>query len=134
MLSLENGYTVGVYTGYDINLPMVQGAARIGGSRGALPAWSSIAQVLIDYEQIGDKLDMADLQFNTGLPLRYPEVEQVFLPVNPKQGGAVVKGKAGLRQQTAPSFPASLDVGAQDKGIFEPKRNFIPFWRAQEAN
>lgn len=134
VLSLEDGYTVGVYTGYDINLPMVQGAARIGGSRGALPAWSAIAQALIDFEQIGDKVDMADLQFNTGLPLRYPEVEQTFLPVDPKQGGAVVRGKAGLRQQAAPPFPASLDVGEQDKGVFEPERNFAPFWRTQEAN
>ncbi len=134
VLSLENGYTVGVYTGYDINEPMVQGAARIGGSRGALPAWSAIAQALIDYEQIGDRLDMADLQFNTGLPLRYPEVQQTFLPVDPKQGGAVIRGKAGLRQQDAPSFPASLDVGSQDKGVFEPQRNFLPFWRTKEAN
>ncbi len=133
-LRLENGYTVGVYTGYDINMPMVQGASRISGSRGALPAWSAIAQALIDYEQIGDKVDMADLQFNTGLPLRYPEVEQTFVPVDPKQGGRVVRGKAGLRQQEAPAFPASLDVGSQDKGVFEPKRNFEPFWRSQKGS
>lgn len=134
VLSLEGGYTVGVYTGYDINLPMVQGAARIGGSRGALPAWSAIAQALIDYEQIGDKVDMADLQFNTGLPLRYPEVEQTFLPVNPGQGGKIVSGSAGLRQLTAPPQAASLDVGSQDKGAFEPKRVFAPFWRTSGEN
>ena len=131
VLTLENGYTVGVYTGYDINLPMVQGAARISGSRGALPAWSAIAQALVDYEQIGDKLDIVDAQFN-GLPLRYPEVGQVFLPANPQQGGSISTGKAGVRQQTAPTYPAILDVGVQDRGIFEPDRAFAPFWRTQQ--
>ncbi len=133
VLSLEGGYTVGVYTGYDVNLPMVQGAARISGSRGALPAWSAIAQALVDHEQLGDRVDLADLQFNGFLPLRYPEVGESFVPVNPKQGGAVIAGRSALRQQLAPPYPASLDVGALDKGVFEAERGFVPFWRTQKG-
>lgn len=133
MLSLEGGYTVGVYTGYDINLPMVQGAARISGSRGALPAWSAIAQALVDHERLGDRVDIADLQFSGALPLRYPEVGQSFVAVNPKQGGATSGGRAAARQQVAPSYPASLDVGGLDRGVFETERGFSPFWRTQQA-
>lgn len=39
-LSLEGGYTVGVYTRFDANMPMVKEAVfRVGGALGARP-WS----------------------------------------------------------------------------------------------
>ena len=70
-----------------------------------------------------------DLTFN-GLALQYPDVKQVFLPVAPNQGGAVVGGSNGLRQATPPVSPASLCFGAVDaNGRFEPERLFLPFWK-----
>lgn len=127
-LGLKGGYTVGVYTGYDTNLPMVKGATRVSGSLGALPAWSAIAQSLLDAEKVGDRLDAVDLTFN-GLTLQYPDVQQVFVPVDPQQGGAVVPGSPGIRQSTPPSRPASLSFGEMtESGRFEPERLFIPFW------
>jgi len=127
-LSLQGGYTVGVYAGFDNNAPMVKGGFRVSGSLGALPAWSAIAQTLLDAEKIADRLDAVDLTFN-GLSLQYPEVQQVFLPVAPHQGGAMT-GAPGLRQTTPPASPASLSFGAMgESGRFEPERGFLPFWK-----
>jgi len=128
-VSLEGGYTIGVYAGFDNNLPMVKGGFRVSGSVGALPAWSAIAQALLDEEKIADRLDAVDLTFN-GLALQYPDVKQVFLPVAPNQGGAVVGGSTGQRQTTPPAFPASLCFGTVGaNGRFEPERLFLPFWK-----
>jgi membrane peptidoglycan carboxypeptidase len=128
-LTLQGGYAVGVYTGYDTNLPMVKSGTRVSGSLGALPAWSDIAQSLLDTEKTGDRLDIVDLTFN-GLTLQYPDVHQVFVPVNPQQGGAVVSGAGGARQLTPPSRPASLSFGeVTNSGHFEPERQFAPFWK-----
>ncbi|NLX19439.1 MAG: glycosyl transferase family 51 [Desulfobulbus sp.] len=129
-LTLDGGYTVGVYAGYDHNAPMVSGRFRVSGAVGALPAWSAIAQSLLDTEQIADRIDIADLAFN-GLTLQYPDVQQVFLPVLPQQGGAV-RGTAGLKQTIAPKYPASLCFGDVDaNGRFQPKRLFMPYWKNQ---
>ena len=127
-LSLQGGYTVGVYAGYDTNQPMVKGAFHVSGSLGALPTWTDIAQSLLNAEKIGDRLDAVDLTFN-GLALQYPDVQQVFVPVDPRQGGAVVPGSSGVRQATPPSRPASLSFGEMTEGgRFEPERMFAPFW------
>lgn len=125
-LGLEGGYTVGVYTGFDDNQTMVKGANRVSGSLGALPAWSDIAQALIDAEKVGDRIDMVDLAFN-GLTLQYPEVDQVFVPVDPQAGGAMARGGQSLRQSIPPPGPASLSFGTvNENGRFEPERRFAP--------
>ena len=127
-LSLQGGYTVGVYAGFDNNAPMVKGGFRVSGSLGALPAWSTIAQALLDVEKIADRLDAVDLTFN-GLSLQYPDVRQVFLPVAPHRGGAVT-GSPGLRQIMPPTTPASLSFGTVGEGgRFEPERLFLPYWK-----
>ena len=128
-VSLQGGYTIGVYAGFDNNLPMVKGGFRVSGSLGALPAWSAIAQALLDEEKIADRLDAVDLTFN-GLSLQYPDVQQVFMPAAPNQGGAVVGGSVGRRQVTPPASPAILCFGEVGKsGRFEPERLFMPFWK-----
>lgn len=127
-LTLQGGYAVGVYAGYDNNASMVKGGFRVSGSVGALPAWSAIAQSLLDTEKVADRLDPVDLTFN-GLALQYPDVKQVFLPVAPNQGGAA-KGGDGLRQTTPPNYPASLCFGEVGvSGRFEPERLFLPYWK-----
>ncbi len=128
-ISLQGGYTIGVYAGFDDNLPMVKGGFHVSGSLGALPAWSAIAQAILDVEKIGDRIDAVDLTFN-GLSLQYPNVQQVFMPVAPNQGGAVVAGSSGLRQTTPPAFPASLCFGVVGENRrFDPERLFLPFWK-----
>ncbi|RJX21332.1 MAG: glycosyl transferase family 51 [Desulfobulbus sp.] len=128
-MSLDGGYTVGVYVGFDDNRPMEKGATRIAGSAGALPTWSGIASAILEMEEVGDRADTADLSFG-GLPLRYPELGQVFVPVDPERGGAVLPGQMALRTMVAPEQAAILSYGRQNlNGHFEPDRYFRPFWK-----
>ncbi|MHB8790879.1 MAG: transglycosylase domain-containing protein [Desulfobulbaceae bacterium] len=128
-MELTDGYTVGVYVGFDDNRPMEKGATRIAGSAGALPTWSGIASGILNMEGTGDQVDTVDLSFG-GLPLRYPELGQVFVPVDPKQGGAMLAGRELLPVRTTPGFPAILAYGRMNQyGIFEPDRFFRPFWK-----
>jgi membrane peptidoglycan carboxypeptidase len=126
---LENGYAVGVYVGYDNNNAMISGSTRISGSSGALPVWSDMAAALLEKEEAGDRLDPIDLTFN-GLGLRYPDLGQLFVPVDLKQGGAVVPGRGGRHARIAPDLPVILSYGPVSAGgRFEPARIFHPFWR-----
>ena len=75
-----------------------------------------------------ERIDPVDLQF-TALGLRYPDAGQVFLPVNPKQGGIIIADKGPIKQLVAPPFPASLVSGKEENGFFQPSRTFAPFWR-----
>lgn len=130
-LTLEEGYTVGVYTGYDYNQPMTRTGTRVTGSQGALPVWADIAQAVLAAEKVGERLDMVDLTFN-GLSLRYPEIGQVFVPVAPEQGGGVVPSHAPLRQEISPAAPTVLGFGEMGPaGHFEPERWFQPYWKNQ---
>lgn len=133
VMQLPGGYSVGVYVGYDDNAPMKKGTTHITGSAGALPTWSSIVMTLINMENIGDKADLADLSFN-GLPLRFVDTGQVFVPVDPNQGGRVLPGRGGLRTAFTPSVPAVLAYGhTSDSGNFEPQRLFRPYWKNRSA-
>lgn len=130
-ISLDNGYAVGVYAGYDDNQPMVNRGLRVTGSQGSLPAWAGIAQALLDVEKIADRIDLVDLTFN-GLALEYPDTGQFFLAVNPKAGGARVPNAAVIQQRTAPTRPASLVRGHLDQNKhFVEERHFLPYWRNQ---
>ncbi len=129
VMVLDNGYAVGTYVGYDNNKPMVSGSTRISGSGGGLPIWSDIASALLEYEQAGERLDPVDLTFN-GLGLRYPDSGQLFIPADPKQGGAVLQGRGGRRTQIGPDLPVILSYGPVGVGgHFEPARGFQPFWK-----
>ena len=50
----EAGYAVGVYVGYDDNTPLVNGALRLAGSSGALPAWVETIAGLRDAGLLGE--------------------------------------------------------------------------------
>ena len=129
LMTMENGYTIGVYSGYDENASMVRKSNRISGSQGALPAWSAIADAVLQIDGVGDAVDPIDLSFN-GLSLQYPDIGQVFVAVDPESGGKPVAGSPVLEGSLAPSAPSSLAYGkaAQD-GHFEPQRFFLPFWK-----
>ena len=128
-VTLSDGYSVGVYVGFDDNRQMVKGTTRITGAVGALPAWSSIASAVVNHEERVGEIDIADLSFN-GLPLKYPENLQVFVPVDPNQGGTVISGRGALRASIPPSLPSILTYGrVGDRGHFEPDRFFRPYWK-----
>lgn len=133
VMLIDNGYTVGVYVGYDDNKPMVKGTNRISGASGALPIWSDIASSLLIHEQTGERLDMADLIFN-GLVLQYPQVKH-FVPVDPKQGGTKLEGRGALRTDNSPERPAVISHGrVTPGGRFEPERFFQPFWENKNSS
>ncbi len=124
----SGGYSVGVYVGFDDNRPMEKGTTHVTGSAGALPTWSEIAESALNLDRPGDRLDLADLSFN-GLPLRYPDVGQLFVPVDSKKGGTIIPGRAAMRTNVSPSVPAVLAFGRVNSvGNFEPDRFFRPFW------
>jgi membrane peptidoglycan carboxypeptidase len=128
---LPGGYSLGVYVGFDDNESMQSGTTHITGAGGALPVWSSIAMQLVNIDNAGDKVDLADLSFN-GLPLRFPETGQVFVPVDPERGGSVIPGRGALRASVSPSIPAALAYGrVGSSGNFEPERLFRPYWKNQ---
>ncbi len=128
LMTLAGGYAVGVYVGFDTNDPMVKGTTRISGAQGALPIWSDIAAGILTKERVGDRLDPVDLTFN-GLPLRYPAIDQVFIPIDLKRGGRPLTLR-GRRQQVTPADPTSLTfVQETTDGNFEPLRSFVPFWK-----
>lgn len=128
-LSVDKGYTVGVYVGYDTNAPMIKGTTRVTGGQGALPVWSKVAETLLQSEKIGERLDVVDLAFN-GLGLQYPDVGQLFLSVEPDRGGRLKKGAGGKHQLMPPSLPSSLSFGKfLGDEHFEPVRSFHPFWK-----
>lgn len=128
VMTVENGYTVGVYVGYDDNESMVSGSTHITGSVGGLPIWCDIASAILDREGAGEKFDPIDLTFN-GLGLRYPDTGQLFVPVDPDRGGAVFQGRGGRATQIAPDIPVILTYGSVGVGgHFEPARRFEPFW------
>jgi len=51
--SVDGGFVVGAYVGYDDNRPMDVGNLRIAGASGALPAWIVAAQALHDQGLLG---------------------------------------------------------------------------------
>ncbi|MCL7488354.1 MAG: transglycosylase domain-containing protein [Desulfobulbaceae bacterium] len=132
-LHLPGGYTVGVYVGFDDNKPMKKGTTRITGSSGALPTWSSIAMTLVNQDDAGNRVDLADLSFN-GLPLRYTDTGQFFVPVAPDLGGRAVPSRGILRGYVVPSMPAVLAYGrvAGSSDNFEPDRLFRPYWKNRQ--
>ena len=133
VMELAGGYTLGVYVGYDKNQPMKSGNTHITGSVGALPAWSDMAAAVLAKEKAGDYFDPVDLSFG-GLGLRYPDSGQLFVPVDPKQGGAVLQGRGARHDLIAPDFPVILSYGIVDGGHFEPARMFHPFWHNISAD
>lgn len=52
--SVESGFTVAAYVGYDDNRPMSRGSIRLAGASGALPAWMSTVEGLQTAGLLGD--------------------------------------------------------------------------------
>lgn len=126
---IPGGCTVGVYVGFDDNRQMVRTSTHITGSAGALPAWSAIARDVVNLGNPGDSVDVADLSFN-GLPLRYPDTGQVFVPVEPEEGGRIIQGRGALKTDLSPAVPSVLTYGrVGESGHFIPERLFQPFWK-----
>ncbi len=128
---IDNGFSVGVYVGFDDNRPMVKKTTRISGSGGALPIWSSIAEAVLLMDKSGDRVDEVDLSFN-GLSLKYPNMGQIIVPVVPEKGGMVLQG-SGNGPLVGRKLPKILSFGKFGAGgHYEGKRFFNPYWKNQQ--
>jgi len=69
------GSVIATYVGYDDNREMRNGGVRLAGASGSLPAWLSTARAYAATGDVGDRVDLVDLDFSsTGtLPLTWPE-------------------------------------------------------------
>ncbi len=132
-LSLEKGYVISCYVGYDDNRPMVRGTSHITGAAGALPVWVRIAGDIVKDMDYARNMDIADLSFagmNT-LQVKLPDLGQISVPVNPGNGEPL-PGGAGLSSQKAADSPKILTFGSKnDRNEVEPKRIFAPYWQSR---
>ncbi len=127
-MTIADGYTLGVYVGFDNNEPMRRNSSRISGSAGALPAWSEIANVLLQEQHYASRLDPVDLSFN-GLSIKRDNLGQLNLGVDPQQGGKIVEPVVQVSDSVR-SKPSILTFGSTtDTGRFVMERDFQPFWR-----
>ncbi|MFW2367451.1 MAG: hypothetical protein ACN4GW_13625, partial [Desulforhopalus sp.] len=127
-MTMSDGFAIGVYVGFDNNLPMRQKTSRISGAAGALPAWSDIANTLLDLEGYGNKLDPVDLSFY-GLGIKQRELGQINVGVDPEQGGKAVDPFRPVSELNR-FEPSVLTFGRNtDQGRFVVERNFMPFWK-----
>jgi penicillin-binding protein 1A len=128
---LADGYVLTSYVGFDNNAPMVRGTTRITGGSGALPVWSRVANAIVSTNRYSENLDLVDFYFTgqSQLPLRYPELGQAELRIDPRRGGILVEGvkQGGEREATIITFGRQLASGQ-----WQPARLFKPYWRVME--
>ena len=62
--SLDKGYVIASYVGYDDNRPMKGSNTIVYGSSGALPIWIDSANAIINSAEYRKDIEMADLAFN----------------------------------------------------------------------
>jgi len=132
-VSLESGYVLAAYVGFDDNRPMVRNSTHITGASGALPLWTSLAETIFKERRYAASLDLADLSFSNveRLPLKYPDLGQVAVPVDEAGLAAMPQAGDGGGERDVPEV---ITFGKlQRTGGFEPARFFQPFWQAWEA-
>ena len=126
-MTLDDGYTVGVYVGFDDNKPMRHKGIRIAGAGGALPTWIAIVNKLLLDKGYGDTLDPVDLSFD-GLSVTRPFLNQMNLSIDMKNGGVLTQPvqKISESNRSRPSIITFGDMNTQ--GEVKLKRSYRPFW------
>ncbi len=131
-LAIKNGYSIGVYVGFDNNRSMRRRSSRISGSAGALPAWCSIVNVLLDEGELASRLDPVDLSFY-GLVIKRQADALVNVRVDPGQGGTVVE-PVEIVSESARNIPSILTFGEKtETGRLQPNRYYQPFWKTMDG-
>ncbi len=126
-LSLDSGLVLAAYVGYDDNKPLVRKTTHITGSSGALPVWTKVAADYILNRDYAKALDLADLSFSgvKELPLFYPELGQIEVPVAVQGGGVIVSGSSVHTSAQTPIVTFG-EVGSD--GEVKLQRFFRPYW------
>ena len=127
-MTLNGGYAIGVYVGFDDNSPMRRKSSRISGSAGALPTWSAIANAIIVEQDFTSRLDPVDLSFY-GLSIKRPELGQVNAGVDADSGGILIEPYAPVSDLSRYT-PSILTFGKKSSaGRLLYERNFQPYWK-----
>ncbi|MBU2498528.1 MAG: hypothetical protein KKE57_06485, partial [Proteobacteria bacterium] len=63
-LTLDKGYVISSYVGYDDNRPMKGKQIVIYGASGALPLWIDVGNTIVNSADYKENLQVADLAFN----------------------------------------------------------------------
>ncbi|MDA3970683.1 MAG: transglycosylase domain-containing protein [Desulfobulbaceae bacterium] len=126
-VSMANGLVLAAYVGYDDNKPMVRHTTHISGSSGALPVWTQVAADYILNRDYAKVLDLADLSFSgvKELPLFYPELGQIAVPVSVRGGGVVARGGVDSRVMQTPIVTFGE---ISPNGEIKLQRYFRPYW------
>ncbi len=122
-----DGYTIGVYVGFDNNKPMRRKSTKLTGSSAALPTWTALVNTLLREKGYAAALDPVDLSFY-GLTLLHEELGQVNLGVDKVDGGRLLKPfvEVDEKNRTRPSITTFGQL--YETGRFKAKRKFTPFW------
>ena len=132
-MTIQDGYAIGVYVGFDNNDSMRRNSSRISGAAGALPTWSGVANALLQEQNYAGRLDPADISFN-GLGIKRDALGQINVGVDPEQGGKVIEPVVQV-SEAARYQPSILTFGGKtDTGRFVAERNFQPFWKTSAEN
>ena len=129
-VSLQGGYVIASYVGFDDNRKMERTTTHITGASGALPVWTKLVNGLIFEKNYGGTVDLVDLIFSgrDEMPLVYPEIGQVEIPIAVREGG--VAAGTGQKELSAESKYAKVLSFGEFKtgGRLELTRHFRPFW------
>lgn len=94
-LTLENGYVIAAYLGYDDNRPMKRGQFAVYGATGALPVWAETARGVVNRPAYRQRVQLADLVFSPNPTLPAEKESRRRLPVDP------VNGLPGVAEEAA---------------------------------
>jgi len=64
-IEVQKGYVIAAYVGYDDNRPMKGKHTAIYGASGALPLWIDTANAVVNSRSFKERLEVADLAFDT---------------------------------------------------------------------
>lgn len=131
-VSLENGYILASYVGFDDNRPMMRNSTHITGATGALPLWTRMANAILLGKNYADSLNLVDFAFSgvSEIPLRFPALGQIEVNVN-VNSGVVSREATKIESAAASSNEATiLTFGEIDEeGDINSARYFLPYWQ-----
>ncbi|PIE73213.1 MAG: glycosyl transferase family 51 [Deltaproteobacteria bacterium] len=130
-MTLEDGFAIGTYVGFDDNTSMRRNSSHITGAAGALPTWAAIVNVLLDGQGYSERLDPVDLSFY-GLGIKRSVLGQINVGVD--AGSGVVTQPLQMVDELSRGVPSIMTFGKKSlSGLLIPERSFSPFWRLGPA-
>ncbi len=130
-MTIEGGYAIGTYVGFDKNMKMRRKTTRITGSSGALPAWTDLVNSIMKEKGYSKRLDPVDLSFY-GLSLLHDDQKQINLAVKKESGGHVLTPVQEIDEKNRTRQTILTFGTVYPTGNFKADRFFMPFWGGEE--